>query len=69
MRRERCSKKSSPVYIHECDATQGDSGSPIFQNIGDEIGVVAIHSATAREKDGNVVGVAVPSEQFLDKLK
>ena len=69
IRKERLSEKSSPVYIHECDATQGDSGSPIFQNIGSEIGVVAIHSATARQKDGKVVGVAVPSERFIRKLK
>lgn len=67
--KERLSKKSAPVYFHQCDATQGDSGSPIFQNIGPKIGVVAIHSATAWEKDGKVVGVAVPSEQFINKLK
>ena len=69
IRKERLSEKSFPVYIHQCDAIQGDSGSPIFQNIGTKIGIVAIHSATARQKDGKVVGVAVPSERFMSNHK
>ncbi len=69
IRREKFSKTSAPVYIHQCDATRGDSGSPIFQNIGTEIGVVAIHTTTVRQEDGEVVGIAVPSERFINKLK
>ncbi|MEP4190583.1 MAG: trypsin-like serine protease, partial [Sneathiella sp.] len=58
----RGSKK--PVYIHQCDATQGDSGSPIFYKEKGEYSLVAIHSATGQSSDGTVIGIAVPSRQF-----
>lgn len=55
---------NEPLYTHQCDATRGDSGSPIFQKSGTDYGVVAIHSATNRLVSGKAIGVAVPSEQF-----
>lgn len=53
-----------PVYIHQCDATQGDSGSPIFYKDKGKYSLAAIHSATGQSSDGTVIGIAVPSRQF-----
>jgi len=61
----RLKKESDPVYLHQCDATQGDSGSPMFRKINGKFELVAIHSATARTTSGKVIGIAVPSEQFI----
>ncbi|MEZ5836399.1 MAG: trypsin-like peptidase domain-containing protein [Geminicoccaceae bacterium] len=46
------------LLLHDCDATFGDSGSPILINADGEFSIVAVHSAIARH-DGRVVGVAV----------
>jgi len=62
-------EKSPPVYFHQCDATRGDSGSPIFSLSDEKYRLIAIHSATARKTTGEVIGIAVPSEQFRSALK
>ncbi|MEZ5824329.1 MAG: trypsin-like peptidase domain-containing protein [Geminicoccaceae bacterium] len=46
------------LLVHDCDATFGDSGSPIMVQNDGEFFIVAVHSAVAR-LDGRVVGVAV----------
>lgn len=61
----RLSEKEGPVYFHQCDATRGDSGSPIFHSQNGKYTLIAIHSATARRRKGEVIGIAVPSKQFL----
>ena len=66
---EKIGSSDAPLYIHQCDATRGDSGSPIFQRNGSKLGVVAIHSATNRLVNGKALGIAVPSEQFESALK
>ena len=38
--------KDTPLLAHDCDATKGDSGSPILRQFGDEFRVIAMHVAT-----------------------
>lgn len=60
----RLNKSQKPIYLHQCDATGGDSGSPIFYLKNGDYSLIAIHSATARKSTGEVIGIAVPSRQF-----
>lgn len=46
------------VLVHDCDATHGDSGSPILRLTADGPELVAMHVATGRSGSGNV-GIAV----------
>jgi protease YdgD len=48
----------SPVLRHDCDATRGDSGSPILVREGGALRVLAIHVASMT-RGGKPVGVAV----------
>lgn len=57
----RFSENGQALYIHQCDATRGDSGSPIFIVKGGKFQILAVHSATARLKSGKIVGVAIPT--------
>ncbi|WP_240969638.1 trypsin-like serine peptidase [Sneathiella limimaris] len=63
--KQKPSQNSDPVFVHNCDATQGDSGSPILQYQEEQVGIVAIHSATVPFKNGNSLGLAVSSQQFI----
>ncbi|PHQ68548.1 MAG: hypothetical protein COB93_10400 [Sneathiella sp.] len=58
------SKNTGSVLLHRCDATNGDSGSPIFVRQGDEYKLLGIHVATFSYKNREAVGVAVPSDSF-----
>ncbi len=60
----RLSKKQKPIFLHQCDATGGDSGSPIFYRQKGQYSLIAIHSATAQKSTGETIGIAVPSRQF-----
>lgn len=60
----RLSKSEEPVFLHQCDATRGDSGSPIFYNLNGKYSLIAIHSATSRLISGRVTGIAVPAVQY-----
>ncbi|MBI4183735.1 MAG: trypsin-like serine protease [Proteobacteria bacterium] len=51
------------LATHDCDATKGDSGSPILLRLGERYFVVAIHVATARIR-GREVGLAVSASVF-----
>jgi len=51
---------------HDCDATHGDSGSPILWRRKDRYHVIAIHVATARQGD---YGIAVSASAFHDWLQ
>lgn len=53
------------VMTHDCDATFGDSGSPILRRQDDEYRLAGIHVAVQR-KNGNVQGLAVTSQAFAD---
>ncbi|MEH6402163.1 MAG: trypsin-like serine protease [Sneathiella sp.] len=65
----RLGKGRSPVYFHQCDATRGDSGSPIFHLRHGKYTLMAIHSATGKTNTGKVIGIAVPANQFFRHLK
>lgn len=49
--------RGGEIY-HDCDATHGDSGSPILVRVADRIGIAAIHVATAWN-DKTAVGIAI----------
>ncbi|MCG8493504.1 MAG: trypsin-like serine protease, partial [Sneathiellales bacterium] len=58
-------EEMKPVYLHSCDATMGDSGSPIFAFSKNEFSLIAVHSATSKTRNGRTVGIAVPVSNFL----
>ena len=53
--------KRDRVLFHDCDATFGDSGSPILVRDGDKIGVGAVNVAVrSSKKDPNKsIGIAI----------
>lgn len=54
-----------PLIIHQCDATLGDSGSPLLlRGVGETL-VLGIHSAVG-VIDGETVGIAVSASRFAD---
>ncbi|WP_025899680.1 trypsin-like serine peptidase [Sneathiella glossodoripedis] len=65
----RLGSSRDPLYTHQCDATRGDSGSPLFLRKGRQFGLVAIHSTTNRMINGKAIGVAIPSELFEKAVK
>lgn len=58
-----------PLALHKCDATMGDSGSPILLNRNGKYQLIALHVATAVSSDSEAIGIAVPSILFLDEFK
>ena len=56
--------KDTPLLAHDCDATKGDSGSPILRQFGTEFRVIAMHVATVG-KGPTAVGAAVPASEFV----
>jgi protease YdgD len=56
----------SPLLRHDCDATRGDSGSPILVRDGDTIRLLAVHIASAL-RDGKAMGLAVLAPAALPK--
>ncbi|MBT5498336.1 MAG: trypsin-like serine protease [Alphaproteobacteria bacterium] len=57
---ETCSitGRRDPMLHHDCDATFGDSGSPILVRDGDKIGVGALNVAVG-SRNGKSVGIAI----------
>ncbi len=55
------------LIIHQCDATMGDSGSPLLINNNGEAAVLAVHSAVATIS-GDTVGLAVPARTFAEPV-
>lgn len=55
------------LILHDCDATHGDSGSPILLRRGSEYRLVAIHVATTT-RNGHTLGVAIPATAFQAEL-
>lgn len=51
------------LAVHECDATKGDSGSPLLAFADGRFTIVAMHVATFRA-DGREYGAAVPGVTF-----
>ena len=52
------------LTVHDCDATKGDSGSPLIVNGADGPQVFALHIATVARPNGTGVGFAVPASRF-----
>ena len=52
---------------HDCDATKGDSGSPLFVVEKDRISIIGLHVATAG-RSGFEFGVAVTSQAIRRTL-
>ncbi|MBC8158300.1 MAG: hypothetical protein H8E94_03100 [Alphaproteobacteria bacterium] len=46
------------LLLHDCDATKGDSGSPILVQQGERYSLVGMHVATMM-RDGHALGVAI----------
>ncbi len=59
--------RDGTVVVHDCDATRGDSGSPILRFGPEGPSLVAMHVAS-RAIDGEVLGLAVPSTQFREAV-
>jgi len=50
------------LLFHDCDATHGDSGSPILLRRGDRYTVIGIHVATGR-RSGRSIGISAAAFQ------
>jgi protease YdgD len=64
----RWRQEKQPVMVHKCDATMGDSGSPIFLRRNGKYQVIALHVATVVQENEETIGIAVPSIIFFDSL-
>ncbi|MBO0334187.1 S1 family peptidase [Sneathiella sp. CAU 1612] len=53
---------------HQCDATQGDSGSPLFLYDGKNYSLIGIHVATFSSSNGVTEGIAVSLDMFGDRV-
>lgn len=56
------------VLIHTCDATHGDSGSPLIMKTAEGLFVVGVTTGVTRA-EGQVHGVAVHATAFLDAIR
>ncbi len=56
------------ILVHNCDATKGDSGSPILIRTNGSYRVIAMHVGT--ETDGSrTIGLAIEASAFKARLK
>ena len=66
--------KTGRLLAHDCDAVEGDSGSPILQISGDHMTIIGLHVGTAslkgkKDKILKKYGVAVPASEFINFLR
>lgn len=57
------------LLAHDCDAVEGESGSPLFAVMDGAIRVLAIHVSTFRDGGPAILGAAVPSSAFADVVR
>ena len=57
-----------PLLLHQCDAIEGDSGSPLLIRRGESYGVIGLHIARV-VSEGIDYGVAIPSEAFAASIR
>lgn len=57
-----------PLLLHQCDAIEGDSGSPLLIRRGGQYGVIGLHIARV-VSEGIDYGVAIPSEAFAASIR
>jgi protease YdgD len=60
--------KSGLLLRHQCDATQGDSGSPLFLYDGKSYSLIGIHVATMSNSKGMNDGIAVSLDMFRNRV-
>lgn len=58
----------STMLLHQCDATEGDSGSPLLVREGDAYRILGLHVATIFQQDGASEGVALFAGSFRKEL-
>ena len=56
------------LWLHNCDATFGASGSPLLVINGDKVEIVGIQSGVVTMKDKREIGTASPLSSFLPAL-
>jgi protease YdgD len=56
------------LLAHDCDATYGDSGSPLMVRRGADYRLVGVHVA-ARRSAGGGAGIAVAASAFFDQVR
>ena len=61
-----CGGRHTPggLIAHDCDATYGDSGSPLLRAGPDGPEVIGLHVASARVPAGGLGGRAIPTDAF-----
>jgi protease YdgD len=57
-----------PLLLHQCDAVEGDSGSPLLLFRDGRYGVIGLHTARV-VSEGIEYGVAIPSEAFAASIR
>ena len=57
-------KVGGAFLLHGCDATKGDSGSPLLLHLDDGFVLVAMHIGSIKNSN-DVMGVALPSSTIL----
>ena len=57
----------TPLMLHDCDAIEGDSGSPILVRFGDTFGIAGLHLGTYDAPEGQH-GIAIMTEDFADAV-
>lgn len=60
--------ESGLLLRHQCDATQGDSGSPLFLYDGKSYALIGIHVATISNSEGLNDGIAVSLDMFRNRV-
>lgn len=58
--------KGGQAFAHQCDATNGDSGSPILVRRGEEYRIVGLHVASARDHG---FGVAITGARIAAQMQ
>lgn len=58
--------KDGQAFAHQCDATNGDSGSPILVRRGEEYRIVGLHVASARNQR---FGVAITAARIAAQME
>ncbi len=56
------------LVLHECDATRGDSGSPVLMRRDKVYSIIAMHIATLN-RGGRHIGAAIPVSAFVDQVR
>ncbi|MGZ8915237.1 MAG: trypsin-like serine peptidase [Methylobacter sp.] len=67
---ERCAilGRGDNVLVHDCDATYGDSGSPLLMDSDGDPFIVGMTTGTTKLQ-GKDVGIAIDARAFVDRLK